>query len=47
MVNWEYSESVESQEIVNIKDKYQNFINGKFQQPNSKKLGINKKEIKI
>ncbi len=37
MVNWEYSESVESQEIVNIKDKYQNFINGKFQQPNSKK----------
>ena len=37
MVNWEYSESVESQEIVNIQEKYQNFINGKFQQPNSKK----------
>lgn len=37
MVNWEYSESVESQEIVNIQEKYQNFINGTFQKPNSKK----------
>ena len=37
MVNWEYSESIESQNIVSIKDKYQNFVNGKFQQPNSKK----------
>ena len=37
MVNWEYSESIESQDIVSIKDKYQNFVNGKFQQPNSKK----------
>ena len=37
MVNWEYSESVESQDIVKIKDKYQNFVDGNFQQPNSKK----------
>ena len=37
MVNWEYSESVESQDIVKIKDKYQNFFDGNFQQPNSKK----------
>ena len=37
MVNWEYSESIESQDIVSIKDKYQNFVNGKFQQQNSKK----------
>ena len=44
MVNWEYSESVESQEIVNIKDKYQNFINGKFQQPNSKKYIKSKRD---
>jgi len=37
MVNWKYSESIESSEIVNIKKKYQNYIGGKFVDPSSKK----------
>ena len=37
MVDWQYSESIESREIVNIKSKYTNYICGKFVEPNSKK----------
>src|SRR5210317_1928234 len=37
MVDWQYSESIESREIVNIKSKYTNYIGGKFIEPNSKK----------
>ena len=37
MVNWKYSESIESSEIVNIKKKYQNYIGGNFVDPSSKK----------
>jgi len=37
MINWKYSESIESSEIVNIKKKYQNYIGGKFVDPSSKK----------
>ena len=37
MVDWQYSESIESREIVNIKSKYTNYIGGKFVEPNSKK----------
>ncbi|MDA0754070.1 MAG: aldehyde dehydrogenase family protein [Candidatus Marinimicrobia bacterium] len=37
MVNWQYSESIESSEIVNIKKKYTNYIGGKFVEPSSKK----------
>ena len=36
MNNWEYSESIESEKIVNIEKKYGNFINGKFVTPKSK-----------
>ncbi len=36
MNNWEYSESIESEKIVNIKNKYGHFINGKFVTPKSK-----------
>ena len=36
MNNWEYSESIESQKIVNIEKKYGNFIDGKFVTPKSK-----------
>ena len=37
MVDWQYSESIESREIVNIKSKYTNYIGGKFVEPSSKK----------
>jgi len=37
MVNWHYSESIESSEIVKIKKKYTNYIGGKFVEPSSKK----------
>ena len=37
MVDWQYSESIESREIVDIRSKYTNFIDGKFVEPNSKK----------
>ena len=37
MVNWQYSESIESREILNIRSKYTNDIGGKFIEPNSKK----------
>ena len=37
MIDWQYSESIESREIVNIKSKYTNYIGGKFVEPNSKK----------
>ena len=37
MVNWQYSESIESSEIVKIKKKYTNYIGGKFVEPSSKK----------
>ena len=37
MVNWQYSESIESREILNIRSKYTNYIGGKFIEPNSKK----------
>ena len=37
MNNWEYSESIESEKIVNIEKKYGNFIDGKFVTPKSKK----------
>ncbi len=37
MVNWQYSESIESSEIVKIKKKYSNYIGGKFVEPSSKK----------
>ena len=37
MVNWQYSESIESREILDIKSKYTNYIGGKFVEPNSKK----------
>ena len=36
MNNWEYSESIESEKIVNIEEKYGNFIDGKFVTPKSK-----------
>ena len=36
MNNWEYSESIESEKIVNIENKYGHFINGKFVTPKSK-----------
>ena len=35
MNNWEYSESIESEKIVNIEKKYGNFIDGKFVTPKS------------
>ena len=37
MDKWEYSESIESDSIVSIQDKYGHFIDGKFSTPNSKK----------
>tara|TARA_A200000113_G_scaffold149042_1_gene134255 strand:+ start:1726 stop:3165 length:1440 start_codon:yes stop_codon:yes gene_type:complete len=37
MNDWEYSESIESAEIVSIKKKYTNYIGGKFLEPKSKK----------
>ena len=37
MVDWQYSESIESPEIVSIKKKYSNYIGGKFVEPKSKK----------
>ena len=37
MVNWQYSESIESREILDIKSKYTNYIGGKFVEPSSKK----------
>ncbi len=36
MNNWKYSESIESEKIVNIEKKYGNFIDGKFVTPKSK-----------
>jgi len=36
MNNWEYTESIESEKIVNIEKKYGNFIDGKFVTPKSK-----------
>ena len=36
MNNWEYSESIESEKIVNVEKKYGNFIDGKFVTPKSK-----------
>ena len=36
MNNWEYSESIESEKIVNIEKKYGHFIDGKFVTPKSK-----------
>ena len=36
MNNWEYSESIESEKIVNIEKKYGYFIDGKFVTPKSK-----------
>ena len=36
MNNWEYSESIESEKIINIEKKYGNFIDGKFVTPKSK-----------
>ncbi len=36
MNNWEYSESIESEKIVNIEKKYGNFVDGKFVTPKSK-----------
>ena len=37
MVDWQYSESIESPDIVSIKKKYTNYIGGKFVEPKSKK----------
>src|SRR5210317_250684 len=37
MVDWQYSESIESSNIVSIKKKYSNYIGGKFVEPKSKK----------
>ena len=37
MVDWQYSESIESPDIVSIKKKYSNYIGGKFVEPKSKK----------
>ena len=37
MVEWNYSESIESSSIVDIKNKYENFIGGDFVSPLSKK----------
>lgn len=37
MIDWKYSESIESSEIVSIKNKYSNYIGGKFVDPISKK----------
>src|SRR5210317_1708517 len=37
MVDWQYSESIESSDIVSIKKKYSNYIGGKFVEPKSKK----------
>ena len=36
MNNWEYSESIESEKIVNIEKKYGHFIDGKYVTPKSK-----------
>lgn len=36
MNSWQYSESIESEKIVNIEKKYGNFIDGKFVTPKSK-----------
>ena len=36
MNNWKYSESIESEKIVNIEKKYGNFIDGKYVTPKSK-----------
>tara|TARA_B110000008_G_scaffold273728_1_gene308463 strand:- start:3790 stop:4197 length:408 start_codon:yes stop_codon:yes gene_type:complete len=38
MNKWEYAESIESSSIVNIEKKYGIFIDGKFQNANSKKF---------
>ena len=37
MVDWKYSESIESADIVSIQKKYSNYIGGKFVEPKSKK----------
>ena len=37
MIDWQYSESIESPDIVSIKKKYTNYIGGKFVEPKSKK----------
>ena len=37
MIDWQYSESIESPDIVSIKKKYSNYIGGKFAEPKSKK----------
>ena len=37
MVDWKYSESIESADIVSIQKKYSNYIGGKFTEPKSKK----------
>ena len=37
MIDWEYSESIESADIVSLQKKYSNFIGGKFVDPKSKK----------
>ena len=36
MNNWKYTESIESEKIVNIEKKYGNFVDGKFVTPKSK-----------
>ncbi len=45
MIDWQYSESIESPDIVSIKKKYTNYIGGKFVEPKSK-LSCNKKHKK-
>ena len=37
MIDWQYSESIESSDILSIKKKYSNYIGGKFVEPKSKK----------
>ena len=38
MIDWQYSESIESPDIVSIKKKYTNYIGGKFVEPKSKNI---------
>ena len=37
MIDWQYSESIESADIVSLQKKYSNYIGGKFVDPKSKK----------
>ena len=40
MIDWQYSESIESSDILSIKKKYTNFVGGKFVEPKSKKYRV-------